>query len=101
MVLNIDVGIEGLYRFSAAQTRLSYYDFFSYAIAWERLGPIQDRKHSNPKNTAKICPKCSKTMIFCIFGVCLPYFACVGGGGFSSSVVGQVFRKLWALLPAV
>ena len=47
-------------------------------------------QHSNPQNRAKIRQKYPTNMIFCIFGVFLPYFAC---GGVSYSVGGQVFRK--------
>ena len=49
-------------------------------MSWERLGPLQDRKHTT---TLKIGPKKvknTKNTIFGIFGVCLPYLA--GGGSF-------------------
>ena len=48
----------------------------SWVFFGKRLAPYRIGKHSNAQNRAKIDQKYTKNMIFCIFGVFLPYFAC-------------------------
>ena len=47
-------------------------------FAWERVGPLQDRKHSNPQNRAKAHQKYTTKRLSGIFGAFLPYFASRG-----------------------
>ena len=46
-------------------------------MGWERLGPLQDKKHSNPQDKAKICQNDPpESMIFVLCEIYLYCFVC-------------------------